>query len=211
MHSAVACSPALSEYGGLEGKSHDSIAATAGLSYILKPVASSRGRGVRLVPDPRALDLASLGECLLCRYVTDPYLVNVSVGLTTESLPALPAVPLRGRFLPCKRDSGTVRLAQIPACIASRRGCPTRSLTPCSAAMNTIPQAQGYKFDLRVYVAVTSLEPLRVYVHEEGEAAARIFSGWSPTIFVKKRPQVLCLRQTLHACANTHLLYMCRC
>lgn len=27
---------------------------------------------------------------------------------------------------------------------------------------------QGYKFDLRVYVAITSLDPLRVYVHEEG-------------------------------------------
>ncbi|KIY96565.1 Tubulin polyglutamylase TTLL5 [Monoraphidium neglectum] len=72
------------------------------VAYILKPVASSRGRGVRVVADPRSLDLTALEECLLQRYITDPFLID------------------------------------------------------------------GYKFDLRVYVAVTSLDPLRVYVHEEG-------------------------------------------
>ncbi len=73
-----------------------------GLAYILKPVASSRGRGVRVLADPAGVDPAALGECLVQRYVTDPLLVN------------------------------------------------------------------GRKFDLRIYVAVTSLDPLRVYVHEEG-------------------------------------------
>lgn len=49
-----------------------------GLSYILKPVASSRGRGVRVVADPQRLDPATLGECLLQRYVSDPLLIDVS-------------------------------------------------------------------------------------------------------------------------------------
>jgi hypothetical protein len=43
----------------------------------MKPVASSRGRGVRVVPDPRALDAAAAGECLLQHYIGDPFLIQV--------------------------------------------------------------------------------------------------------------------------------------
>ena len=65
-------------------------------AYIKKPVASSRGRGISVVPNISALKLSSLQDVLLQRYIDPPYLVN------------------------------------------------------------------GLKFDLRVYVAVTSLEPLRL-------------------------------------------------
>jgi hypothetical protein len=76
-------------------------------AYIKKPVASSRGRGISVVPNISTLKLSSLQDVLLQRYIDPPYLVN------------------------------------------------------------------GLKFDLRVYVAVTSLEPLRVYVYKEGE-----LRGW---------------------------------
>ena len=51
--------------------------ARAGLTYIVKPPASSRGRGVRVVQDPRALDPATLGDAILQRYITDPLLIDV--------------------------------------------------------------------------------------------------------------------------------------
>lgn len=72
-------------------------------TYIRKPVASSRGRGVRVVTDAHALDAASLNDVILQHYIPDPLLIG------------------------------------------------------------------GRKFDLRVYVAVMSLDPLRVYVYKEGE------------------------------------------
>lgn len=71
-------------------------------TYIRKPVASSRGRGVRVVTDAHALDAASLNDVILQHYIPDPLLIG------------------------------------------------------------------GRKFDLRVYVAVMSLDPLRVYVYKEG-------------------------------------------
>ena len=75
-------------------------------TYIRKPAASSRGRGIRVVKDPKALDLSALNDVILQHYIPNPLLIG------------------------------------------------------------------GRKFDLRVYVAVTCLDPLRVYVYREGEEAA---------------------------------------
>ena len=77
-----------------------------GRTYIKKPVAMSRGRGVAVIPQLSALDLGSMKDVLLQHYIDKPFLIN------------------------------------------------------------------GLKFDLRVYVAVTCLDPLRLYVHEEGRWVA---------------------------------------
>lgn len=68
--------------------------------YILKPPASSRGRGIRMYKGPK--DIKPEKNVLIQRYIRDPHLIN------------------------------------------------------------------GYKYDIRVYVALTSLDPLRVYVYKEG-------------------------------------------
>ena len=68
--------------------------------YIIKPPASSRGRGIRMMTRPS--DIKPEKDYVIQRYVGDPHLID------------------------------------------------------------------GYKYDLRVYVAVTCVDPLRVYVYREG-------------------------------------------
>ncbi len=70
--------------------------------YIVKPVASSRGRGIHIVSGPDQLSYTD--QVIVSRYVTNPLLID------------------------------------------------------------------GFKFDLRLYVAVTSYSPLVIYVYEEGLA-----------------------------------------
>jgi hypothetical protein len=49
----------------------------------------------------------------------------------------------------------------------------------------------GRKFDLRVYVAVTSLDPLRVYVYKEGEGRC---SRWRRSVEFTMPPASCSLR-----------------
>uniref|UniRef100_A0A914X7W6 Tubulin--tyrosine ligase-like protein 5 n=1 Tax=Plectus sambesii TaxID=2011161 RepID=A0A914X7W6_9BILA len=68
--------------------------------FIVKPVSSSRGRGIFLATRPEEIPLSSV--LLISKYISDPYLIN------------------------------------------------------------------GHKFDIRLYVAVTSFNPLVVYLYDEG-------------------------------------------
>ena len=68
--------------------------------YIIKPPASSRGRGIRMMRRPS--DVKPEKDLLIQRYIRDPHLID------------------------------------------------------------------GYKYDMRLYVAVTCVDPLRVYVYREG-------------------------------------------
>lgn len=70
--------------------------------WILKPCASSCGRGIKVLTASQALQVPKNKAALLQRYLSDPYLID------------------------------------------------------------------GKKFDLRIYVLVTGVDPLRVYVHNEG-------------------------------------------
>ena len=47
---------------------------------------------------------------------------------------------------------------------------PPRTQMVVSEYVNRPFLVDGYKFDLRVYVAVTSINPLRVYIYEDGLA-----------------------------------------
>ena len=70
--------------------------------WILKPVASSCGRGIRVITAQQALQLPAKKKALLQRYLMKPYLID------------------------------------------------------------------GKKFDLRIYVLVSGVDPLRIYIHDEG-------------------------------------------
>jgi len=70
--------------------------------WIIKPAASSRGRGISVIEHPR--EVGPDESCVISRYVSNPMLID------------------------------------------------------------------GFKFDIRLYVLITSYEPLRVYVFEEGFA-----------------------------------------
>ncbi|GBF87853.1 hypothetical protein Rsub_00565 [Raphidocelis subcapitata] len=113
-----------------EGAFRTELAHNPGHTYIAKPVASSRGRGVRVLPDAAAALAAGrlAGECVVQRYIEDPLLID------------------------------------------------------------------GFKFDLRLYVAVTSLDPLRVYVHEQGLArfASRQYSSSAASYCQRRRHLTNC-------------------
>ena len=47
---------------------------------------------------------------------------------------------------------------------------PQRTQMVVSEYVNKPLLIDGYKFDLRVYVAMTSINPLRVYIYEDGLA-----------------------------------------
>ena len=70
--------------------------------FILKPSASSRGRGIKLIHKGNANVISPKKKCIIQRYICDPYLIN------------------------------------------------------------------GKKFDLRLYVLVTSFDPLKAYIFKEG-------------------------------------------
>jgi hypothetical protein len=80
---------------------HNAMMRERGAAWIVKPIASSRGRGISIVQQPHQLPM---DDVVVSRYVSNPLLID------------------------------------------------------------------GFKFDLRIYVAVTSFDPLRCYVFEEGLA-----------------------------------------
>ncbi len=47
---------------------------------------------------------------------------------------------------------------------------PTRTQMVVSEYVNKPLLIDGYKFDLRVYVALTSINPLRLYIYQDGLA-----------------------------------------
>ena len=80
---------------------HKAMMRERGAAWIVKPIASSRGRGISIVQQPHQLPM---DDVVVSRYISNPLLID------------------------------------------------------------------GFKFDLRIYVAVTSFDPLRCYIFDEGLA-----------------------------------------
>jgi hypothetical protein len=127
-------------------------------TWIVKPSSSSQGRGIRLVTDLNTLDLG--------KYYSDWR--ALSTAATTATAAATDAASSTTTELNSEEEP-TASPAVAPK--TGKRAAPSNKEPRTFIVSQYIDNPyliRGYKFDLRIYVLVTSFHPMTVYLYREG-------------------------------------------
>lgn len=182
----VTVTPSLRSYGDFQAYRR----VRKNRTFICKPDSGCQGRGIFIT---RNAEDIKHGEHMICQQ----YISKVLGTVWTCSLPAPPASPSSLHPLPCAcpalpgtpewlwGHSESSPVSSLPICPGTAQAVQTEQPPSgncsvpgsvsvshaCSCLFSLQPfLIDGFKFDMRIYVLVTSCDPLRIFVYKEGLA-----------------------------------------